>query len=68
MKKGKGKFQRSLRHQGPRTDYEGTVVVQAYLRSPTGRGALKGNLTRALTVYNAKVSEVFDAIEKALFE
>lgn len=43
-----------------RTDKIGKVTIAVTLRE-------KGNLARAVTVANARVSEVFAVIDKALF-
>lgn len=51
-----------------KSDHRGSVAVSVNLRALNGAtGYLKGNIGRALTVKGAKVSEVFAAIERALF-
>ena len=45
----------------------GRIIVQVTLRSTKNRVHTKGNMIRSTTIANARVSEVFAAIEKALF-
>lgn len=62
-------FKRSTRSRSgqPRMDETGTVQVRVILLGPSKNAAQKGNVTKALSVSDAKVSEVFAAIERALF-
>jgi hypothetical protein len=63
------KFTRAKRRKLPRyatSDKRGQVqvrVVRAYASNP-----VKGNITRTVTIKDAKVSEVFAAIERGLFK
>lgn len=54
------------RSRNEKKDDKITVAVHVTGRGEDGRYA-KGNIARGLTVRNAKVSEVFDVIEAALF-
>jgi hypothetical protein len=48
-------------------DERGTVRVSVCLKSQGEGGNARGNITRYLTVLDAKVSTVYEAIEHALF-
>ena len=61
-RKDRAPFQRPQRASG---DEAGRVVVAIQLRD--GQGNTKGNMSRAITVRDAKVSEVAAVIEHALF-
>jgi len=63
-------YTRATRKARNTQDDEGTVVVYVTLRDraasrPTG--AKKGNVTRCITVHEARVSDVAKIIENALF-
>lgn len=64
-----GKFVRAGRGSVNKSDLEGRVNVTIRLLDPSGANSkpLKGNLSKSLTIDKTKVSEVFEAIEKALF-
>lgn len=51
-------------------DQTGTVVVRVVLQCPKRKGycSVVENVTRAIYLADAKVSDVADAIEAALFE
>lgn len=65
---GAPSFERFDAERGDGEDTPGKVRI--YIRRiDTESGAMaKGALTRTMTVRNAKVSEVADAIERALFK
>lgn len=48
-------------------DAKGNVRVLVQLSGPSGRGTVKGNINRSMTVAVSRVSEVAAYIEKALF-
>ena len=54
-------------HKKIKDDYIGRVVVKIMLVS-SGHNSIKGNLTKSIQVEDAKVSAVYTAIEKALFD
>ena len=60
------KFKRGSEKKSDRKDETGKVVVFVALRD--GQKYRKGNVSRTITVHDAKVSEVSNAIEQALFE
>ena len=63
------KFTRAVKGGEKATDdNRGRIVVQVGLRTPKGGLYVKGNITRYLTIKDAKVSEVITAIAEALFE
>ena len=50
-------------------DERGTIAVQVLLaKKQSGNVHKKGNIHRTLTIKNAKVSEVFAALERFLFD
>ena len=52
-----------------KTDARGTVIVRINLYAPgIERNYVKGNLSRSFTLHEAKVSEVYKLIERALKE
>lgn len=59
------KFERQNSRRQPTSDDTGSVRVTVILYE--GSSNKKGNITRSLTVDKAKVSDVFAAIEQALF-
>ncbi len=59
------KFNRAVKDVSEKTDKEGKVIVFIAMRN--GQKYLKGNITKTITVHDAKVSEVFEAIDEALF-
>ena len=63
------KFKRNprARRRAGRTDRTGTVQVTVYLRGDRG-AYIKGNVFRGYSIIDAKVSDVAEAIESALFE
>lgn len=60
-------FQRARgKHSTQKSDNVGTVAILVRLITPAGTH-VKGNVMRQCSIKNATVSEVFAAIEKALF-
>lgn len=66
----KKKFRRTRRDTSAEDfqDERGTVRVWVRLVDPSNGRVIKGNVNRSLTLADAKVFEVADAIEKALVE
>jgi len=60
-----GKFKSTTRPNT--TDDRGSVQVCVILKGSNG-GHIRGNITKYMTLKDAKVSEVFGAIENALLE
>lgn len=65
----KKKFKRSPYDRKTLKDNEGNVTIRITLCDKDKRGcSIKGNLSKTITIQNAKVSEVYKALEKALFD
>lgn len=63
------KFERAEHISGKTSDTTGKIFVRVILLGNERHrtAAKKGNISRVVTIHNAKVSDVFEAIEKALF-
>lgn len=63
------KFKRSG-HAKKRQDEKGRVIISIRLQDITraGQNVVKGNMTKTISIDDTKVGEVFEAIEKALFD
>jgi len=61
------KFERSTKANKVTENSRGRVIVAISRRHPSG-AYVKGNVNKYCTVKDAKVTEVFEAIEKALFD
>ncbi len=63
------KFERVARRGAESHDDMGRVFVRVVLleNEQARTAAKKGNISRVVTINNAKVGDVFKAIEKALF-
>lgn len=71
--KSKPRFERSTRSRQLKDRIDAVVPlvrVQVAAIDPTKTGAhlIKGNICKSLSIRNAKVGDVFAAIEKALFQ
>ena len=61
-------FKRPERASVNSKDERGRVLIRVCLSEPTGNhNPVKGNISRTITVANATVTEVRDAIDQSLF-
>lgn len=57
-------------HAKQRSDIKGRVLIKIMLldKSRGGHHVIKGNMIKGITLEDTKVSGVYEAIEKALFD
>ncbi len=63
------KFKRAG-HGKERPDHKGRVIVKIFLQDGQRKGgsySVKGNQVKTISIDDARVGEVFEAVQKALF-